>query len=488
MTFHEETLMTEAAAPLLEESRKLVSGLYASLRSLQLYPLENQVVQRALRDVETAAQRVLDREGILELRLAGDFVFLNDVRVRLDLSNFASFVFLRKLLHSHGIGDIEVMPGVDLREWTVFLSLLSRGSEKEKEKEKEKALVEARELLADAGVDHIALGPPGSLADTMGLSEESKEAARRTYARSVGVVKTVLTAVRLGKAVNARRIKRVVLTMVDQVLHDEAAMLGITTLRDYDEYTFAHSVNVCILSIALGQKLGFSKLQLFDLGLSALFHDIGKSRVPLEVLNKTGRLTEEEWRIMSQHPDNGLFALFDLHGFDEPPYRAMLTAYEHHMRIDFSGYPKVIRPRDLGFFPRIVAVADAYDAATSKRSYQYIPFPPDEVLRELRDNPKRGFDPLIVKAFINMMGIYPVGTLAILDSGEMGVVVAPNPNPEELHRPLMRIVSDRQGRRLSEGPVIDLSETEPGSGRPLRAIVKTTDPEKYNINIAAHVA
>jgi HD-GYP domain-containing protein (c-di-GMP phosphodiesterase class II) len=190
---------------------------------------------------------------------------------------------------------------------------------------------------------------------------------------------------------------------------------------------------------------------------------------------------------MSQHPDFGLVLLFDLHGFEEPPFRAMLTAYEHHMRIDFSGYPRVLRKRWMGFFSRIVAVADAFDAATSKRSYQYIPFPPDEVLREMRDNPSRGFDPTIVKAFVNMMGIYPIGTLCILDSGELAVVVAPSPDPEELHRPLVRIVSDSSGRRLPEPPLVDLSESLEVTGRPARTIVKTTDPDKYNIKVSDYV-
>ncbi|MGD8700247.1 MAG: HD domain-containing protein, partial [Gemmatimonadales bacterium] len=219
----------------------------------------------------------------------------------------------------------------------------------------------------------------------------------------------------------------------------------------------------------------------------ALFHDVGKSRVPITILNKEGRLDKEEWRVMSQHPDFGLVLLFDLHGFEEPPFRAMLTAYEHHMRIDFSGYPRVLRKRWMGFFSRIVAVADAFDAATSKRSYQYIPFPPDEVLREMRDNPSRGFDPTIVKAFVNMMGIYPIGTLCILDSGELAVVVAPSPDPEELHRPLVRIVSDSSGRRLPEPPLVDLSESLEVTGRPARTIVKTTDPDKYNIKVSDYV-
>lgn len=482
MSAREDLLLKDTSSLLSSEGRKLLTTLYATIRSLRLYPLENQVVQRALAEVDASTRGVLNREGRVQFRVAGDFIFFNDVRVRLDLSNYASFVFIRKVLETHGIGDVEASRQVDIREWTTFLSLLASESENP-----EQALQTFRERMDRAGIEGIRVGPAAALVEAMSLSDEAKEAARRTYARSVSVVKEVMTAVRLGKAWSGRRVKRVILGIVDQVLHEEAAMLGMTTLRDYDEYTFTHSVNVCILSVALGQKLGFNKLQLFDLGLGALFHDVGKSRVPLSVLNKEGRLDKEEWRVMSQHPDFGLILLFDLHGFEEPPYRAMLTAYEHHMRIDFSGYPRVQRERWLGFFSRIVAVADAFDAATSKRSYQYIPFPPDEVLREMRDNPSRGFDPVIVKAFVNMMGIYPVGTLCILDTGELAVVVAPSPDPEELHRPLVRIVSDASGRKLPQPPLVDISETQPSTGRPARTIVKTTDPEKYNIVVSDYV-
>jgi HD-GYP domain-containing protein (c-di-GMP phosphodiesterase class II) len=482
MSVGQDALIKDTSALLGNEGRKLLSQLYATMRSLRLYPLENQVVQRALAEVDATTQAALNRDGRLQFRIAGDFIFYNDVRVRLDLSNYASFVFVRKALESHGIGDIEANRRADIREWTSFLSLLVTPPE-----DGENPLESFQERMEQAGVENIRVGPPASLVDAMSLSDEVKEAARRTYARSVSVVKEVMTSVRLGKAWSGRRVKRVVLGIVDQVLHEEAAMLGMTTLRDYDEYTFTHSVNVCILSVALGQKLGFTKLQLFELGLGALFHDVGKARVPLSVLNKEGRLDKEEWRVMSQHPEFGLVLLFDLHGFEEPPYRAMLTAYEHHMRTDFTGYPSVIRRRSLGFFSRIIAVADAFDAATSKRSYQYIPFPPDEVLREMRDNPSRGFDPVIVKAFINMMGIYPIGTLCILDTGELAVVVAPSPNPEELHRPLVRIVSDASGRKLPESPLVDLSETHLATGRPARTIVKTTDPDKYNITVSDYV-
>ncbi len=141
------------------------------------------------------------------------------------------------------------------------------------------------------------------------------------------------------------------------MLNNESSLVGLTTLRDYDEYTFTHSVNVCIFSVALGRKLGLTKLQLYDLGMAALFHDVGKSRVPLEVLNKEGGLTEEEWRIMQAHPWLGVLTLFGLRGYGEIPYRGMVVAYEHHMKIDLTGYPKSIRGRALSIYSTLAGAS-----------------------------------------------------------------------------------------------------------------------------------
>src|SRR5256885_12564856 len=144
----------------------------------------------------------------------------------------------------------------------------------------------------------------------------------------------------------------------------------------------------CIFSVALGRKLGLTKLQLYDLGMSALFHDVGKSRVPLEVLNKEGGLTDEEWRIMQAHPWLGVLTLFGLRGYGEIPYRGMIGAYEHHMKIDLTGYPKSIRQRQVSIFSKIIAVADGFDAATSRRVDQTVPIQADPVLQETRGDPR----------------------------------------------------------------------------------------------------
>src|SRR6185369_1043164 len=274
----------------------------------------------------------------------------------------------------------------------------------------------------------------------------------------------------------------VVQGIVDQILNEETSLIGLTTIRDYDEYTFTHSVNVCIFSVALGKRLGFGKIQLYDLGMAALFHDIGKSRVPSEVLNKTGGLSDDEWRLIAAHPWLGALTLFQLRGQQELPYRAVIVAHEHHMKIDLSGYPRPIRERSLSMFSKIVAVADGFDAATSRRSYQTVPLTPAQVMMEMRDNPRRGMDPVVVKAFINLTGIYPVGTLVILDTFELGIVHQANPIPEMLSRPIVRVISDEQGNLMQPGTLTDLAE-QSAEGVFLRTIIKTENPERYGIRV-----
>jgi hypothetical protein len=156
------------------------------------------------------------------------------------------------------------------------------------------------------------------------------------------------------------------------------------------------------------------------------------------------------------------------------------------MKTDVTGYPANIRPRRPGLFSRIVAVADGFDAGTSVRSYQYEPWPPDEVLREMRDNPRRGFDPLLVKALINATGVFPIGTLVILDSLEMAVVCGVNPDPAKLHLPSVKVISDTMGLPLASPHLLDLSDAHSGA-EPPRQIIKTTDPQKYGIRVGDYL-
>jgi HD-GYP domain-containing protein (c-di-GMP phosphodiesterase class II) len=459
--------------------RQLIFSAYGALRAVKLYPVENAAVQKALADVTAHSKDLVASEGELELRMSGEFIFINHTRLRLDLDNFASFSHLLALFRAAGIGIVGVGDDVTSKDWLIFLSLLQApGTDDAAER-----LAQLTEKLDSAGVSAFTLSPPAEQGS--GNKEKAKERAKRTYAQSVAATRELMSSVRMGGSPNIKKMKRVVQGIVDQILNEETSLIGLTTIRDYDEYTFTHSVNVCIFAVALGKRLGLTKLQLYDLGMAALFHDIGKSRVPAEIINKPGGLTDDEWRLIAAHPWLGALALFQLRGQQELPYRSMVVAHEHHMKLDLTGYPRPIRPRTLSMFSKIVAVADGFDAATSRRAYQTTPLTPAQVLQEMRDNPRRGMDPVVVKAFINLTGIYPVGTLVVLDTFELGIVHAVNAVPELLSRPMVRVISDSMGNLMHPGTLVDLGE-QTADGGYLRTIIKTENPERYGIRVGEY--
>jgi len=460
----------------------ILSAMYSAVRSLQLYPAENEVVTNALRDVAEQATVILEREGGLSIWFAGNYVFVNDLQVRLDLQDYAALAAFRSVFRSHGVGRMEADPKASADDWRSFLVAMAADPAAG-----QPPLEALQAELESRGVSRINVGPPSPMFEGA-EGEQAVEAARRTYTRSVKVARDMMEGLVLGKAIGARRAERAVLSIVDQVLQEPATMLGMLTLRDFDDHSYVHSVNVSILSVALGDFLGLDREQLFELGFAALFHDIGKVLIPPAVLNKMGWLNDEEWRLVSQHPDFGLLMLFNVEGFEELPYRGMLAVYEHHMKPDLSGYPRVIRRRRQGLLARIIALTEAYDAAISNYSKQFLPCSPDEAIRQLREAETGAYDRVVTRAFVNMMGIFPVATLVILDTGEMGVVVAPNPNPSALNRPLIRIIATAEGERVGDGPIRDLTERDPDTGGYRRSIARSTDPARYGINVSDHVA
>ncbi|UCG86213.1 MAG: HD domain-containing protein [Gemmatimonadota bacterium] len=460
-----------------EAGREFLVAFYAALRNLRLYPLENVQVQRALDEVASTARVLLDVEPELEVRVAGEFIFVNSTRLRLALDNYSTFSHILTMLHECGIGAFHANASVERREWQIFLALLLAGASPEAEGDAFEVL---EQKLDAAGVTHIDVEPPWE-STTYEDAEARKRAAKRTYEQSVAVTQEVINSVRMGRTASVKKVKRAVQNIVDQVLQNETSIVGLTTIRDYDKYTFNHSVNVCIFSVSMGKRLGLTKLQLYDLGLAALLHDVGKSRVPLEVLNKEGALTDDEWRIIQAHPWLGVLTLFGLRGYGEIPYRGIIVAFEHHMKNDLTGYPRTVRHRDISVFSKIVSVADGFDAATSRRVYQTVPIQSDQVLREMWENRRRGYDPVLVKSLINLLGIYPVGTCVILDTYELAIVHAANTDASQLNRPIVRVLCTADGARLDPGPLVDLSEVD-ANGAFKRSIIKVTDPAKYGIN------
>lgn len=470
-----------------QAGKDFLIAFYAAAKTVRLYPLENDQVQRSLDDLTSAGQAVFQVEGSLEIKGSGGFLFVNGTRIRHDADSFDSFSQVLALMAGCGIGSFRVDEHSEREDWQIFAATLIATQRDDPAPDH---VLTVREKLESSGTSQFQIDPP-SFADDEEVDEDeeeyNKEVAKRTYERGVAASKQLINSVRMGRSASVKQVKRAVQGVVDQILGNETSIVGLTTIRDYDEYTFTHSLNVCIFSISIGKRLGLDKLQLYDLGMAALLHDIGKSRVPIEVLQKEGPLDEDEWKMIQAHPWIGALTLFGLRGYGEVPYRSAIAAYEHHMRIDLSGYPKSIRPRKMSLFSKIIAVADGFDAATSRRSYQTVPMEPSQVLQEMWRNPRRGMDRVLVKGMINLLGVYPIGSCVILASKELGVVHAANSDPQFMDRPLVRVLLDSEGQPLSPSRIVDLSEAS-GDGGFKRSILKVVDPTRFGIDPGSHFA
>jgi HD-GYP domain-containing protein (c-di-GMP phosphodiesterase class II) len=308
--------------------------------------------------------------------------------------------------------------------------------------------------------------------------EQRRERAKAIYSRTLSVVSDVMEEVKLGRSLRLRKSKRIVQRMVDSLLEAETNLLGLTTIRSHDEYTYNHSVNVGILCMAIGQRIGLNRNTLADLGMAALFHDIGKSCIPVDVLNKPAEFDADEWKIVRRHPVQGVKELLRLKGMDVLSARIIMGTFEHHLGYDLAGYPEVAGYRGQSLFGRIIGIADCYDAMTSSRVYNRTPMAPEKSMKAMMGRSGSSFDPILMKVFVNIVGIYPQGTLCRLDSGELAVVVRSSAEPETWDLPVVKVIGSADGSEV-DGTTLDLAA--PGSDR---RIAGTLDAEEYGIDVS----
>lgn len=310
-----------------------------------------------------------------------------------------------------------------------------------------------------------------------------KEMARKTYAYALTSLKEVAQKINTRRQAGVRKLKRIVQNMVDILSDDEAVLLGISTMRDYDDYTYTHSVNVAILSLCLGKRIGLSKISLSHLAVCGLVHDLGKLDIPKEILNKPGKLTDEEFKEIQTHPIKSVNQIIKLRAPSDLKTKILLPPFEHHLKYDLSGYPRVHNKKSVSLFGRIITIADVFDALTSPRVYRPVVNSPDCALDIMLKGSGKDFDPILLKVFINMLGVYPVGTLLKLDTGELGIVLdsPKNGNPARPHIVLLR--HDDNGK-FKKGKSIDLSEKKPKTESFKRNIVKSFHPSTFGIQPA----
>src|SRR5712691_1791640 len=256
--------------------------------------------------------------------------------------------------------------------------------------------------------------------------------------------------------------------------------MALTALKDYDNYTFTHMVNVSILTMAQARGLGIEGPLLREFGMAALMHDIGKVKTPSDILNKPDKLTEEEFGIMKRHTIDGAEILRST--ADIPPL-SPVVAFEHHLRLDGTGYPDGVNRPQLNLATMLCGIADVYDAMRSQRNYQQA-FPSERILKVLQRNDGSQFDKHLVRRFVQLLGIYPVGNLVRLNTDEIAVVLrvhAPDP-----YRPKVKVLFAPDGSRLELPRDINLWEAEGESEQP-SSVIAPLNPADYGIDPLAFV-
>jgi HD-GYP domain-containing protein (c-di-GMP phosphodiesterase class II) len=306
-----------------------------------------------------------------------------------------------------------------------------------------------------------------------------KDKARYTYFQALNTVKEVGVKASKGVA-GARKARRLAQALVDLIKEDNSLLLGMTTISDYDDYTYSHSVNVALLATCLGRYIGLSEVYLEYLTVCGLFHDLGKVEVSKEILLKQGQLSAVEWDDMRRHPLVGVRQILRLHAPHSLRARIILGPFEHHLNIDLSGYPKTHFMKKLSLMGKILRIADVYEALTADRVYRSRPFTADEALRRMWSEAGKSFDPILLKSFINMMGIYPVGSIVELDSGEIGLVME-YPDESDKIRPIVMLLVDDGKGSLTRGELLDLAVQGSNDGVSLKRIVRGIHPSRLGI-------
>lgn len=310
--------------------------------------------------------------------------------------------------------------------------------------------------------------------------EDTFRQANGTYDRTHALVKSTLDDIRIGNAIDTRAAKSAVKECVDTILENPNAMVLLTQIKSKDEYTSQHSLNVCILSIVLGRFMGLNAAKLEELGLCGLLHDMGKINIPIEILNKEGRLTPEEFEIMKTHTTQGREILMSAR--DVPP-STVDVAYSHHEKVDGSGYPRGLKNENITPFAKIVAVVDAYDAITSDRVYQngrsHL-----VALNILTKSRGSHFQSSLIVNFIACIGVYPAGSIIEFQNGEVGIVF--EVTSETKTKPKVLLVLDRNKQPRKE-TVLDLAkQTHDGNGKPYK-IKEVLRHKAFGIDIKVYV-
>ncbi len=439
----------------------VVRRLAAAIRGATLYSPTHPLVQRGVDSVAGLCASLGQKTENIVIGFIGDDVVVNAARLP---KSAAALVGFARDMREREIEKITIQRGVTRDELRTFIFELPD----------RRSAVPLATRLQQKGVGRIVIG-------RLALEKDDDEpvagiaAARKVYGTAVETAEQLWQQAKVGDKPDPGAARKIIDSLAKLVGGDRTSLLALTALKRYDNYTFTHMVNVSVLAMAQARSLNMEGPLLREFGFAALMHDIGKVHTPQEVLNKPDKLTKEEFDIMQRHVVDGAHIL---RRTPEMPALAPVVAFEHHLRQDLSGYPAGIGHRNLNLCTQIVSIADVYDALRSNRIYRE-GLPSDRIKSIMGKKEDPAFNQKLLRRFINLIGLFPIGTLVRLNTDAVGVVTAEHPT--DPFRPQVKVIRDRDGGILDESMLVNTWEPD-GRGDFTWAVVEAIDPETAGID------
>ncbi|MFH1687391.1 MAG: HD domain-containing phosphohydrolase [bacterium] len=454
---------------------KLLKTFFVLYKNARIIEANNPTFIKLTQTLHQAITTLSQHQAAVSLKIISDRYFVNGMMTRFDDRGLTGAAAVTEQWQQLGLAGIRFRATIgptQIGRLIKFMSDLHSESislEEVVERLKHHDVPDVELLSADQ--DEI-----DDEATDQALRMQFRRQARNTFFRAVSTVEEVVRSVG-EEEVSIPKTKRTVRALIEHIVRDESSMLELAAIKSFDDYTYAHSINVCVYALTMGLRLGFDRSRLSQLGFTALFHDIGKVRLPADLVRKPSAFDQSDWQLMKLHPAQGAkIMLRNLH-LDLHTARAARGALEHHINLDFTGYPALrLENRPLTLFSKIISIVDAFDALTSGRIYMKELIAPDEALRRLHFQMGTKFNPFLFKIFNNIVGIWPAGSLVLLSSSEIALVLTNNEQAPT--RPYVKIVGNRDGV-LAQPEWVDLSSAE----HQHRTVLRLIDPERYQLDI-----
>ncbi len=373
--------------------KSLITNLYILVKITKIYDSMNETILNVAKRLLSDIELLLSDTGEVTIKIIEGSFYIEGIRVKAGVSDIESFTFLAEELKKRSVGVFDFRVPIQVEDLINLAYAITSGVEAS----------EVQSKLESALIKGITIGGPVVLqkGEVIDL-KDSWAIAKRVYLKAVAAVREMDNTIKAGRRLKLKKIKRALQLIVDCILTEEAYLIGFALSRVYENAYYYHPVNVSILSVALGKRIGFNRVQLRTLAVAAFFHDIGKIKIPLSILNKKTDYTPKEHELLKRHPVDGIKVLLKSLGLNETSILSMLVSLEHHMKLDLSGYPETSDKRKLNIFSRIISIADEYDSLVSGRVYEGKKLGMENARKVMSAGSGTLYDPLLMKAFIGI--------------------------------------------------------------------------------------